>query len=772
MHPWIRSRRNLSFAFSVLIMLALSCVALTGCSQNPTQQRDSYFQHGKEYFQHKKYADAAIEFQNAVKIDPHFAQGYYYLGLTQKKRGNLKAAFQSFSKEREIAPSQTPGELELASLYLIAHQPEQARQVAGEILTREPRNFSALLIVAQSYLGQKQYSQALKELDKLKAMKPNDASLYLAIGIAQLGDRDTKGAELNFRRAIKLKPASGEGYRDLANLFIKMGRPVQAEQTLRQGLKATGHAEDLYFALADLYCRWGRVTDAQSTLGSLEKMEKPTVELLSRIGDFWLSHNELKPALDEYQAAYALKPSLILKKKFANVYITMNNLPEAQRWNREILSANPKDKQGLMFEGAINQLRGDNPAAIKQLRNVLKNNPKSVFSHYYLGTALMAMGKNDKAKSQFFDCLKTDPMFSYAFLRLGELSLRNRDAQGARQYAREVLQLNPTMLAGYLLASDADVLSGDTARAEKALMLADQVSPGSPAVRVRQAILDGLRKNYTKAEKEYQSVLAQVKDPTPVLAGLAQVYVEQKQTGKAIEQISTYVNGPKANSGLFVLLAQLHILQKNLTAASTDCQNALRLNAKNAPAYFYLGRIAQLQGNDSAAIENYARAGQLNASDSLPFLLAGDLSQKLKRWSDVQKFYKSALQASPGTARAQAGVARAMIELGEDSNVALSLAQQARSSAPNDPVVADTLGWVDVKKNLPEVAIPLLRQAVGKMPHDASFRFHLGMAYSATGNKAEARRTLLEARKLGLSQAEAQQADQELALLATPRRTR
>ncbi len=230
MHSWIQPRRTVSHTLLGLLALALLIAFAAGCSRNPVQRRDAYFQRGKKYFQDKKYADAAIEFQNAVKIDPKFAQGYYYLGLTQKDRGELQSAFQAFSKEMEVDPKQTPGALELANLYLMANQPTQARQLAGDILTREPRNFSALLIVAQSYLGAKNYTEALKEFDKLKAMRPKDAPIYLSIGIAQLGNGDTSGAEANFQKAIELEPTSSEPYRDLANLYQKMGRPEPAAQ--------------------------------------------------------------------------------------------------------------------------------------------------------------------------------------------------------------------------------------------------------------------------------------------------------------------------------------------------------------------------------------------------------------------------------------------------------------------------------------------------------------------------------------------------------------
>lgn len=768
----IRLNRNISRIVMIVLALIFSGAVWIACSQNPAEERDSYFQRGKKYFQQNRYADAAIEFENAVKIDPHFAQGYYYLGLTEKKRNDLRGAFRAFRKEMEVDPKQTPGALELGTLYLMGNQPEQAGQIASGVLRREPHNFSALLLLAQSNLGEKNYAQALKGLQKLKTMRPKEAPIYLAIGIAQLGEGNSRGAESSFRQGIQLNPASPDGYRDLANLYRKVSRPAAAERILQEGLQATGKSRDLYFALADFYCRWGRLTHAMATLESFQRSEKPTADLYSSIGDFWVAHNQLRPALLEYQAAYNLKASLLLKKKFVNVYITLDKVGEAQHWNQEILKVSPKDVQGLLFAGAIDHLKGDNTAAVKEIRKGLENNPKSVFGHYYLGTALMALGKNSEAKSAFFECLKIDPMFPFALLRLAELSLRARDAQAATQYAREVMQTDPTLLGGYLVAADAATLSGDTARAEKALALANHFAPDSPAVIVRQAILDGLRKNYAKAEREYRSVLSQVKDPTPILAGLAQTYVQQGQAAKAIREITSYASGPGTNSALFVLLAQLHLMQNDLAAATTDCQNALRLDKNSAGAYFFLGRIAQLQGDDSAAIENYARAGRLDQSNSAPDLLAADLSRKLNRWSDARTYYQRALQASPGLAQAQGGLARAMIELGEDSNVALGLAQQARSAAPSDPVVADDLGWVYFKKGMPRLAIPLLQEAVGRMPKAADFRYHLGMAYSAAGEKTEARRALLDARKLGLSQPEAKQAEQTLAMLSLPSRTR
>jgi tetratricopeptide (TPR) repeat protein len=87
-------------------------------------------------------------------------------------------------------------------------------------------------------------------------------------------------------------------------------------------------------------------------------------------------------------------------------------------------------------------------------------------------------------------------------------------------------------------------------------------------------------------------------------------------------------------------------------------------------------------------------------------------------------------------------------EHGGNIDVALSLAQHAREQAPDDPRIADTLGWIYYKKNTYLNAIALLKESVGKMPNNPVIRYHLGMAYFKNDEKETARKELEQALKL------------------------
>ena len=59
------------------------------------------------------------------------------------------------------------------------------------------------------------------------------------------------------------------------------------------------------------------------------------------------------------------------------------------------------------------------------------------------------------------------------------------------------------------------------------------------------------------------------------------------------------------------------------------------------------------------------------------------------------------------------GLATARALLARNLDVALGLAQTAKSQLANDPQVANTLGWVYYKKGLPGLAVPILRDSSG-----------------------------------------------------------
>jgi Flp pilus assembly protein TadD len=108
----------------------------------------------------------------------------------------------------------------------------------------------------------------------------------------------------------------------------------------------------------------------------------------------------------------------------------------------------------------------------------------------------------------------------------------------------------------------------------------------------------------------------------------------------------------------------------------------------------------------------------------------------------AKPIYEQILKIQPDHPVALNNLAYIKAEEGQDLDQALTMAQRARQKLPNSTDVADTLGWIYIKKNLSEDAIRVFSDLTQKEPKNPTFRFHFGMALMQKGDKAAAKREL------------------------------
>jgi predicted Zn-dependent protease len=67
---------------------------------------------------------------------------------------------------------------------------------------------------------------------------------------------------------------------------------------------------------------------------------------------------------------------------------------------------------------------------------------------------------------------------------------------------------------------------------------------------------------------------------------------------------------------------------------------------------------------------------------------------------------------------------------------------------PGSVEIADTVGYIYYKKDMPGFAIPVLTQCITKDPNNPTYLFHMGLVYAASGEDAKARDALSRALKI------------------------
>jgi tetratricopeptide (TPR) repeat protein len=596
--------------------------------------------------------------------------------------------------------------------------------------------------------------RAEQQCGVIERLSPQDSQVYALCGLAEIGERKYPAAEQDYRQAMRLAPDLAESYRNLSNLLDLEGRSDQAETLVAAGIASHPDSLDLPLCLADLYVRHGRLADADKLFASLESRRKEFPDLPVTLGNFWMWRNELPRAVAEFRAAEAARPGTLVEKNLASAYLTMRDVPDAERYTHAVLRRDPKDPDAQALLGAIEYLQGDYPEAGATLQLALKGNPDSLLADYYLGLTWMATGQMDRAKGAFGDCVEANDKFLQAYVHLGQIALESGDWRLGAGYARRVLAINPGAVDGYLLLAQADMIQGDLPAAGKIIAAGEKMPRPPLALRQVAVRYDVARKDFPAADREFTEVLAGAAQnsvaPATLVAWYASTLASAGEAPRAIARVQAALAASPANPSLGELLARLYFNAGQLSEAEVTVRHALAESPTRATAHELLGEILERRGETAPAASEYAAAIHDEPSGVAAYLLAGNLMMREGQYEQAESYFASARLASPNSDAVQLALARCWAERDTHIDQALGMAQSLKSRFPENPQVSDALGWIYHQKGINPLAVEQLESAARALPRDGLVEFHLGMTLLAQGRKGMARARLSLAMKLGL----------------------
>ena len=136
--------------------------------------------------------------------------------------------------------------------------------------------------------------------------------------------------------------------------------------------------------------------------------------------------------------------------------------------------------------------------------------------------------------------------------------------------------------------------------------------------------------------------------------------------------------------------------------------------------------------------------------------------------TSAENSYQKALAIRPEHPQAAGDLAFVMLQLNQNLDVALSLAQTARRGLPQSPHVLNTLGKIYYQKGVYSSAIDCFQEVLKRKPEfksddDSQIHYQLGLAYAKSGQPALARQELQLMLKMSPSSLNAPAAKKQLA---------
>ena len=765
---------------TLLRCLPLLLLVLASCGSDPKVQAERYVDQGNKFFAKAKYKEAGIMYRKAIAKSPRFGESYYRMGLTDLKLGGLGEAVQMFRRAVELQPENLDAAVQLASIYLFAatRSAKEGKQLLDEsstmvdkVLAKDPNSFDGLRLSGQIALLNMETKTAIAQLQRANQLKPNSPDVVLVYFEALVRNDQKDVAEKLILGLIDHDKTFAASYDRLYYQYMVDKRYDDAERVLKLKVENNPKSPNYLLQLAAHYAlpMVNRRADMDAMIRTLtDEKQFPGGHLMA--GDFYFFRlRDIEMAKQQYEAGIAALPKdkQVYQKRLVELYATNGNFTQANQLVDVLLKEDPKDPDAIAMHAAL-LLNTGKPEQVAQaatdLQGLVSKEPDKYLVRFNYARALLAQNKLEPARLQLEDAIKTRPDFVAAREVLARLYLVKQDPAKALQAANELLQYDQKNLAGHLTRSAALLALKDIDKAREELNLIAKLFPDSPDARYQIGLLAYQDKDYKKAEQTFGTLYRDNHDNRGLM-GITETMAAQNHIEDAIKEMDKAVAAAPDRQDLKLIRANFYVRSQRYDEAIATFKALLEKQPGSADLMFRLAETYRRKGDINLAADMFRKSSQAAPNNTLPLTQLGLILETIGPVDQAKAVYEQILKLDPNNAVALNNLAYRKAEEGQDLDAALAMAQHARQIRPNATALADTLGWIYIKKNLSADAERIFKDLVDKEPANSTFHYHYGLALKQKGDKSSARREFESALKDKPSKDEAGKIQDELTKL-------
>jgi tetratricopeptide (TPR) repeat protein len=773
----MKTQRSSYFKYASLLFVLFAAVIVLGGCTNPEKAKADHLSKGDAYLKDSKFQEASIEYRNAIQIDDKLAAAHWGLARAYEGLQRSQEAFDELRRTVELDPTNLEARIKLGTIYLMASRGNaehmaEAERLAKETLDKDPNHVEGHILMGSVRFSQNKPEEALASFNRAIEIDPNRIESHMSLARYYIVTKDPTNAEATFKRALSINNNSALAHTEYGKYLIQTNRLPEAEMELQKGVEVEPSNRTSRFVLASFYLINKRFDKAEEAYKALADLDKDKPEGQAVLGDYYSAVNRLDDAVRIYQDIVVKNPEYKQGRyRLGEIMLMRGDFKGANDQIDEVLKKDPTDRQALLLR-ARTRARNGQPAgltaAIEDLKEVLKQEPNSKVGLYYMAQANFSLGLIDQARVFAGGLERNYPEYLPAKLMQIQIALATGDAKGAVGLSTDLLdRLGKTgpdrehtaeMLAEVqektlVARGAAHARLGNHAAARKDFSSAADIAPRSTDGYINLAAIALAENKPDEAVALYEKVLSIAATQFNALDGLIKVYASRKELGKAHGRLDQVLNSYPNDPSLHFLKAQIYGYEQNPQGAETELRKALELDSNYLNAYSALGALFVNTKQEDRAIAEYQKIVDKRPDDPAAYTLIGMLYDARQDYKSAADNYRKALEKDQSAIIAANNLAWLYATVEGEGNLdeAVRLAQGVVQKNPQIAGFVDTLGWVYYKKGLNSVAVEQLQKAVAlddaaanrvKGSPSPTYRYHLGMALKAKGDREGARREL------------------------------
>ena len=374
--------------FSVLVLVTLSIVA--------TAQDRERLEQIATLIRDNKTVAAERQLTVYLRSNPEQPVALNLLGTIRAKQGRLTEAETLFTRAVNNEPRYSGARTNLAYLYMQKREPAKAVVQLKEVVSLEPGNAEAMVVLGDAYLANNSRAEAEEQyLSALQGRLDNAAAL---LGLAQISRLKGEIREVTIYltriATLATDSTSPEFLFKFASLALQINMSDAAKGALENALKLRPNEPAYMLALGIAWLRKGDLFEA-------EKLFRRLIQL--------------QPASD--QAQVHLGYVLLNQKKY----------DEAQLWLEKSARSRSPMPEVFYYLGLVAQEQSDDAKAIQLFEKAVQKLPNYAHARIALGASYIKLRNYTRAKEELETAVKLDPEEPKAHYNLALLYARLKD---------------------------------------------------------------------------------------------------------------------------------------------------------------------------------------------------------------------------------------------------------------------------------------------------------------------------------------------------------
>ncbi|KAK8275648.1 hypothetical protein V6Z11_D10G150800 [Gossypium hirsutum] len=399
---------------------------------------------GAIHYQLHDYDQCIAKNEEALRIDPHFAECYGNMANAWKEKGNIDTAIQYYLFAIELQPNFADAWSNLASAYMRKGRLNEAAQCCRQALALNPR-----LVDAHSNLGNLMKIQGfVKEayncyLEALR-IQPNFAIAWSNLAGLFMEAGDLNRALQYYKEAVRLKPAFFDAYLNLGNVYKALGMPKEAIVCYQRALQVQPDYAMAYGNLASVYFEQRNLDMAILNYRRAIAFDSGFLEAYNNLGNALKDAGKVDEAMQCYRQCLALQPNHPQAlTNLGNIYMEWNMLSAAASCYKATLSVTTGLSAPFNNLAIIYKQQGNLADAISCYNEVLRIDPMAADALVNRGNTYKESGRVNEAIHDYIRAINIRPAMAEAHANLASAYKDSGHVEAAIKSYKQALVLRP-----------------------------------------------------------------------------------------------------------------------------------------------------------------------------------------------------------------------------------------------------------------------------------------------------------------------------------------